>query len=96
MTPWGFKRYRGRGLVAVRSVKERAEHERLGQTAILLCTQMGFSADHLEVLAVALEGSEPIEDSVEDVKVPLPDLVATLRKLQKEGIHVPKEAAEAQ
>lgn len=49
MIPWGFNETPG-GLVAVTSVQERRERAELGETAILLCTQLGISLDHLITL----------------------------------------------
>lgn len=83
MTPWGYKHYGGRGLVAVRSVKERAEHAELADTALVLCTQLGVTPGQLETLRDTLAASRPVEDSVEGFEVAPPDLVATLEGLQR-------------
>lgn len=74
MTPWGFLET-SRGLVANTSVRERQERAELGETAILLCTQLGISAAQLVSLREVLRGPPTPEAGP-------PDLVAALEGLR--------------
>lgn len=53
MIPWGFMNT-GRGLVCKVTAAERIARAELGETAILLCTQLGIEPAHLEALRQVL------------------------------------------
>jgi hypothetical protein len=84
MTPWGF-RTTARGLLAVTTARERVERAELGETAILLCLQLGVTEDQLGALRAVLLDFRlvaPNEAPLADSKVATPDLVAALEGLR--------------
>jgi hypothetical protein len=94
MMPWGQRNY-GRGVpVVVSTFADRKHRAELGETAILLCTQLGISMEHLEALRDILDAATPEvvpvpSEETDGLKVATPDLVAALERLQAVSVTEP-------